>query len=56
MGDRTLGRCEVVMVGVGPGGVTLIGLGAAQAMANDQGGEVSGSWLVTRQDDPPDKR
>jgi hypothetical protein len=55
MGERTLGRREVLMgAGVAAGGVALTGLGAAPAVANDQGGgDPSGSWLVTRQDDPP---
>lgn len=55
MGERTLGRREVLMgAGVAAGGVALTGLGAAPAIANeDDSRGLSGSWLVTRHDDPP---
>lgn len=59
MGERTLGRREVLMgAGVAAGGVALTGLGAVPAAAKDGGdrhgrNDLSGSWLVTRADDPP---
>lgn len=55
MAERTLGRREVLMgAGVAAGGVALTGVGAAPAEAtDDEGRDLSGSWLVTRHDDPP---
>ena len=53
--DRpTLGRREMLMgTGAAVGGAALTGLGASPVMASDNGGDLSGSWLVTRMDDPP---
>ena len=55
MGERTMGRRQVLLgAGVAAGGVALSGLNAAPAAADEGNGHVlSGSWLVTRQDDPP---
>lgn len=55
MSERSMGRRQVLLgAGVAAGGVALTGLGAAPAVADeDKGHGLSGSWLVTRQDDPP---
>jgi len=57
MSERTLGRREVLLgAGVAAGGVALTGVGAVPAAASDRhhgNRGLSGSWLVTRQDDPP---
>lgn len=54
MTRQVLGRREVLMgAGVAAGGVALAGLAAAPAAADDDEHELSGSWLVTRHDNPP---
>lgn len=59
MGERALGRREVLLgAGVAASGVALTGLGAGPAAADDGRNrrgrhDLSGSWLVTRADDPP---
>jgi hypothetical protein len=53
MSERTLGRREVLAgVGAAAGAVTLAGAVASPAAA-DTGSGPSGSWLVTRHDNPP---
>ena len=55
MSERVMGRRQVLLgAGVAAGGVALTGLSASPAAADeDKGHGLSGSWLVTRQDDPP---
>ena len=53
MGERTIGRRQMLRGGgVAAGGVAVAGLGlSSPAMASDdQNGGLTGSWLVTRQD------
>lgn len=54
MGERTLGRRQVLGGAgvVAAGGAAVAGLGlASPAMASDDGGGLTGSWMITRQDD-----
>lgn len=55
MGRRTLGRRELLKgAGVAAGGVALTGVVAGPAAADDDDDDdLTGSWLVTRHDDPP---
>jgi hypothetical protein len=63
MGDHTLGRREILLgAGVVAGSVAVTGLGAAPAAADhdddrddDRDDDLTGSWLVTREDDDSDE-
>ncbi|HSR24864.1 MAG TPA: hypothetical protein VLW53_15025 [Candidatus Eisenbacteria bacterium] len=56
MAAHALGRRELLTgAGVAAGGVALAGLGATPAVAStgDDHGDLTGSWLIVHQDDPP---